>query len=501
VKKKQRLLVGAAPLVVPEGELAWVPARVLAFEWRATEELVTLAVKTRASFAEAERSGSVKAFWTEPQPFDPAVDLVPCKPACDVLIRGSAVIPPRPSGYGEGLRAAEIAVGELVVARFLVDARRPGRVPLSPASVTAAGHWPVPEFHPRPLPDSSKLWVGEFDLEACQVVGTAQRVPVDEPVSRIVLAGLLEPDDPLTVELPILSPRLLVDPASANDEMVEAPLVLDTIVVDLDGLAVDLVWRGVVPATFARLDRVILGFGPDLPEDLDERWSRVLRELPRGRFGFAYSVSDVVQGVDPPELDEPTLEMLRLEAWEHPIGATPQISLETYARVTAELLERRQARELVLAKYGLDERSFAIEERAWTSELSHVPDEEPSLATRLGELIMKFQDELAAPGEQALGVAEYAALSAKMQRRDPMKVLGEAELSQAAFMRLERRVDAMVEADPNLADQLEREIERKLAELGPEEGLEDLPPEVSRELAAETAAEEGSGEDREETAP
>ncbi len=468
--------------MVPEGELAFVPTRVLSFAWRARhEQFVTVAVKTSVSFVDGAEAGTVKGLWAEVPPFDPAIDLLPGKRACDVLLRGHAEIPPMPSGYSSGVRAAELMVGERSIARFLVDARRTGRIPLTPSSIGRAGSGAELDLVPKKPPALSRIVDGDFELDACQLVGPAQRVPLDEPVFAVTLSGLLEPNDPLTVTFPIITPRLLVDPAASYDEMTEAPLVLDTLLVDLDRRAIDLVWRTVVEGTLEGIDRLILGFVPDLPEDPEARWSRVLRELPRGQFQLAYSAEDVTEGREPPELDEPTLEMARLETWEHPIGPTPQISLEKYARVTAELMEQRMTRELTLAKHALDERSFAIEERAWSSILATVPEQEPSPQTRFGELIIKFQDELAAPGEEELGLVEYAALAAKMETREPMKVLAEAKLSQPAFMRLERRVDAMIDADPSLEAELEREMARVRAEL-PEESLDDLPPEVKKEL-------------------
>jgi hypothetical protein len=467
--------------VVPEGELAFVPARVLAFGWRAQEEVVTVAVKTTVSFAFDELSGTVKGLWTEVPPFEPEIDLIPGKRACDVIVRGHAEIPPMPSGYSSGARTAEIAVGSTSIARFLVDARRTGRIPLTPSSVGRAGSGAELDLVPKRPPDFSRVLDGSFELESCQLVGPSQRVPLDEPVSAVTLSGLLEPNDPLTVTLPILTPRLLVDHAASYEEMSEAPLVLDTLLVDLDRRALDLVWRTVIEGKLESIDRLILGFVPDLPEDPEVRWSRVLRELPRGRFQLAYSADDVRERREPPELDEPSLEMARLETWDHPIGPTPQISLEKYARVTADLMEQRMTRELTLAKYGLDERSFAIEERAWSSMFATIPDEEPSLTTRFGELIIKFQDELAGPGEADLGLAEYAGLAARMETREPMKVLADAKLSQPAFMRLERRVDAMIEADPKLASELEEEMARVRTEL-PAQSFDDLPPEVKKEL-------------------
>lgn len=480
--RKQHLLVASAPLVVPEGELAFVPARALAFGWRARHEpFVTIAVKTTVSFLDGELSGPVKGLWAEVPPFDPAIDLIPGKRACDVIVRGHAEIPPMPSGYATGARTAEISVGATSVARFLVDARRTGRIPLTSASVGRAGSGAELDVVPKRAPDLSRIQDGDFELEACQLVGPAQRVPLDEPVTVVTLSGLLEPSDPLSISFPILTPRLLVDPAASYDELSEAPLVLDTLLIDLDRRAIDLVWRTVVEGTLESIDRIILGFVPDLPEGPEDRWSRVLRELPRGSFQLCYSAEDVTEGREPPELDEPSLEMARLETWEHPMGPTPQISLEKYARVTAELMEQRMPRELTLAKHGLDERSFAIEERAWSTELATVADQEPSVQTRFGELIIKFQDELATPEEQKLGLLEYAALAAKMETREPMKVLAEAKLSQPAFMRLERRVDAMIDADPALETELEREVERVRAEI-PAESLDDLPPEVKKEL-------------------
>ncbi len=481
MRDPERLLVGFAPLIVPGGEAVFVPARVMAFPWRAPEDLVTIAIKTTLSFAEGPGSGAVSGLWVEPPPFEPAVDLVPGKRACDVLLRGHAEIPAMPSGYAAGARAAELRVGPIAVARFLVDARRTGRILLGPSVVSGMDGTPGLDLGPRPVPAFARLAEGDFEIEACQVAAAARRIPFDEPVERIDLVGLLEAPEPLTLELPIITPRLLVDPTSADQELTEAPLVLDTILVDLDRKAVDLTWRAITRGSLTAIDRVIVGFGPDVPEDPTDRWSRVLAELPRGRFSLSYCVDDVARGQDPPPLEEAELDMARLEAWEHPIGPTPQTSLETYARVTAELVEAREPRDVVLGRHGLDERTFALEERAWTDAMTRVPEEEPSLATRYGELILRHQDELAAPDEAALTWRDYAALAVRMESRDPAKVLAEARMSQPAFMRLERRVDAMLEADAGLEARLDEEMDRVRASL-PADVDGDLPPEVREVL-------------------
>ncbi len=482
-----------APVVLPEGDLGFVDARVLALEWSADAQYVSLVIKTSASFAHDPLTGRVPAYWVEPPPFEGA-DVVPAKRACDVHVIGSLRILPLPSGYTGVQRGLRLTVGDALDLRAFFDARHSGAVPLVPGLLVDAGGAPGFTLGPGAPPDRARAFAGELELEACQLAPPSRRVPFDEPIDSLELEGFFEAPEPIEIALPVLTPRVLVDRRGAGSELTEEPTVLDTLTVDLDRRAVDMVWRCVFRGTLDGIGRVVLGFGLDVPEEAEARWVKLLAELPRGRFSLSYAVEDVDAGVSPPELDEPSLAMAKLEAWESPMGPTPTISLEDYAAVTAELLEGRDTRAMVLAKHGLDEERFAIEEKAWASQLAEVPEEEPSLASELGALILEAQDALAHPAEDALGIPEYALLYAHMERREPLRVLAEhllldlgdggpkRPLSQAAFMRLERKVDRLLEEEPGRHAELDQEIARVAATL-PETMIEqDYPQEVKDAL-------------------
>jgi hypothetical protein len=497
-----------APVVLPEGDLGYVDARVLALEWSADALYVSLVIKTSASFDHDPLSGRVPAFWVAPPKLD-AADVVPAKRACDVNVVGSLRILPLPSGYTGAQRGLRLTVGDALDIRAFLDARHSGAVPLVPGLLVDAGGAPGFTLGPSAPPDRARALSGELELEACQLAPPSRRVPFDEPIDSMELEGFFEAPEPVEIALPVLTPRVLVDRRGTGSELTEEPTVLDTLTVDLDRRAVDMVWRCVFRGRLDGIGRVILGFGLDLPEEAEARWIKLLAELPRGRFSLSYAVEDVDAGVDPPELDEPSLAMAKLEAWESPMGPTPTISLEAYAAVTAELLEGRDTRVMVLAKHGLDEERFAIEEKAWASQLSEVPEEEPSLASELGVLIIEAQDALAHPAEDALGIPEYALLYAHMERREPTRVLAEhmlldlgdgrpkRPLSQAAFMRLERKVDRLLEEDPGRQAELDREIERIAATL-PETMIEDSFPQEVKDALLEAEREE-AGSSKEDT--
>lgn len=506
VNDNARVLVALAPLALPDDDVVFVDARVLAFDWIADAPYVTVAVKTSVSFGAMEPpTGRVNAFWVAPPAFDAQVDLVPAKSACDLLVKGRADVPQLPSGYASGRRALSIGIGSALSVRCSLDARHAGKVPLTPETLVDGGGAPGFSLGASELPPRARLLSGDFRLESCQVAPATRRIAFDEPADVLRLEGFFEAPEPVEIVLPFLAPRLLVDGRGADGDLSEAPIVLDTLTVDLDRRAIDMVWRAVIPGKLRNIGRLLLGFGPDLPEPMEARWGKLLAELPRGRFSLAYTLEDVDAGREPPPLDEATLAMAKLEAWESPLGPTPTISLEKYASVTAELLEGRDERKLVLAKHQLDEDSFAIEEKAWASLFSEIPEEEPSLQSDFGNLVIEAQNRLAHPAEASLGIKEYALLYAHMEVRDPSKVLsshplldlgdgrGLRPLSQAAFMRLERRVDELIEEIPARQQELDEEIARVRATL-PEDFVEpDYPDEVKKALA-EAAAEEAEEE-------
>jgi len=457
---RERVLVAHAP-TLQGGSLVAIPARVLAYGWHSQNDIVTVAVKCSAAF-DPVAAGVTRASWTTPALFDPRCDLVPSKRQCDVLVSGSSSVPPRPSGYGSGMRAAEIRIGDVLALRFFVDARTTGRVPLDPERVADERGVPGLQLGPANVGPPARLLHHDQRLEGFQCMPAAHRIALGDPVERVVLSGLLDTEDPLTIVLPETSPRVLVDPAWSSAQVQELNMYLDTITIAFDRAAIDLVWRGVYGGTVRSVDRLILGFGIEEQDEEEEsylqRWTPVLRELSRGQFYYAWELDDAVEGRAPPDLDHAHLTMAQLEGWEFPVAPTPQVTLEKYARVTAELGEGRDKRELVLAKHGFDEASWAIEERAWGTQLAVLPDGEDSQPRRYSELVIKCQDELAAPEEQKLGVADYAALAVKMERSEPAKVLSDARMSQGAYMRLERRIGTLAKADAAVQAELEREI-------------------------------------------
>lgn len=474
-ERRERVLVAHAPSSTSlDGQagrstpapLVTIPARVLVYEWHSGLDYLTVAVKVSAAF-DREAAGVARASWTSPAPFDARCDLVPMKNACDVILQGSAFVPPRPSGYGNGMRAAELRLADALSCRFFLDARYPGAAPLAAERVAdLRGVFGV-DLGPLNIGHPGRLLSPELPIEKFQCRPEGCRVAFDQQIARATLTGLLQTDDPLVVVFPETSPRILIDPAWSKD-VVEAALYLDTITLDLDRCAFDFVWRSTFPGSVRSVDRLILGFGiedsRDEEESYLERWSPVLRELSRGSFYWAHELDDVMEGRDPPELDEPHALLARLEGWEFPLAPTPQIPLEKYARITVELGEARGKPDLVLAQHGFDQASWAIEERAWSTQFAQLPDGEDAPGRRFGELLVQIQDQLITPEERELGVVDYARLSVKMERGEPAKVLAEAKMSQGAFMRFERRIKQLVKSDASAQKQLADEVAAARAE-------------------------------------
>jgi hypothetical protein len=481
-EETERAIVAHAPYLV-EGAVVHVPARVLAFEWFAEFPLVTVCVKTSASFAAALAEGPAEhapALWCEPAPWDPRCDLVPGRGACDVHVVGAAEVPPRPSGYGQGLRSAEVKVADKLTLAFQVDARRPGRVPLGPETVLDAGGVPGIELGPIPVPDRGLVLDRQMSFAVFQAAPEGRRVAVEDVIDHLVLSGLLPYDDAIVVDLPALAPRVLIDPASEHEDAEELALVLDSITVDLDRRAVDMTWRGVIQLRLREID-------PHHP-GLRSRPAG----LPRGALvprAEGAAAREVLLGVGPrgrargaraPAARRGTAGDGRARSLELPRRADPPGRHGDLRPASPPSCSRREARgRSPSPSTALDEKSFAIEERAWADVFARVPDGDESLLSEFGRLVAEFQDELAHPEELERTPKDYAVLLAHMEKRDPAKVLAEAKMTQPVFMRLERRMAALADADPNVRAEIERELELALAQVPDDEGL---PPEVEEAM-------------------
>lgn len=149
--------------------------------------------------------------------------------------------------------------------------------------------------------------------------------------------------------------------------------------------------------------------------------------------------------------------MARYRTWGHPNAAEPELPPEKAAVIAAELAEQRWPRQEVLARHGVDEYTWGIEERAWAQRLASVR-EDPSggPSADFARAYRRATEALATPREAQITPKEYVALEASMTRGDPKRALAEAGLGLAAFGRIDRRFRARAGEDKAFAAELER---------------------------------------------
>ncbi|MRG92161.1 hypothetical protein GF068_09500 [Polyangium spumosum] len=476
----RRILVAESPVRPPgERHAKPLPCQVGLLPWVVDRNWLTICVLATFRF---DPSSSLSPIPLEPapprrlhagpsEPGEPARfdDFVPMRLAVDLTLTGHVEILPMPSGtLGPRLpaRHAEVGLGDRRL-RFEVQADEPGRIPLRPP-YTRALHGRAIDLGPAPCHDGSRHHFQhpeDFDLRAYQA-GTFEIAYEPDEVKSIYIAGLgPDPAGAMEIALPAYAPRALVDYMQPRVRRGDVRLFLDGVAIDLDQSTVDVTWRGLVETTdkpHLDVDRIVLGWAPPArwTEDPQGAWDDNLRELPRGRFRYAVTREDARKGEDPPALREEELLMARYETWGHPNAAEPEMPPHEAAQVAAELSEGRWTRAEVLARHGIDEYTWGIEERAWAQRLASVreePDGGPS-----AEYVRAFQrasQELATPREAEITPEEFVEIAAKMRREDPTKVLAKAGLGIAAFGRIERRFREKAAEDKAFAAELARLVE------------------------------------------
>jgi hypothetical protein len=475
----RRVLVAQAP-VRPPGERAvvHVPARVAVLFWRGPMPLMTVIVKAAASFrGEGPRR---RAIFVPPRPWrlgpprpDDDVplpdDFAPTKTLCDVMVCGHVELLPRPSGEVPARQVTVRAGGS--AHSFVVANKGPGRLPLrAPFVQTAAGTDASPGARATPDPASSDFaFDADFDWAVYQAAHPSLRPESVDAGTTIALEGLDDTAERLEIELGALAAQAVVD-WTRSDERADVELFLDTVNVDLDAQVVDLCWRGFVPTTNNPrhdVDRVAIGFADDRTWDLDEadvdvRFAPILRELPRGRFSYAWEIGDVLAGEKPPALPEEELEMARHEALGFELSSDPTLTLAEHAAISAELAEEREERAVVLEKHGLDEFSWALEERALVQRLAEIPleGEEPAQQA-YARHFREAQDRFHRPEEDRVTARDYAEIRVRLEVENPKEVLQEIGLPLGAWMRVDRRWQERMAKDAAVAAEIDAHLTRE----------------------------------------
>ncbi len=248
-----------------------------------------------------------------------------------------------------------------------------------------------------------------------------------ESDAALELVGLSPRAARREIRLPGIYPRAWLDQTAGRMELT---LVCDTLHLDTDFERVRCVWRGMLPDDLTDFD--VDGLVVSLERhDAARAEEEVLRFLPRGTFSFAQEEGPAPDG-DPDEL-----EMARYEALEH--AADPEMPLERFAAISARLAEQDRPRKDVIADYDLDERTWAIEERAWVQRMGdRSMAGDGTSSAEFGERFVAEQDALAGPNEPRR-FEEYAALKAALDDSDqPAQTLKARGVSFGEWCRLDR---------------------------------------------------------------
>lgn len=398
-------------------------------------------------------------------------DFVPRKAGVDLLIAGSAR-----GASGAQRHPASVAVAssrprrspegpsfrrELVVAS---DGLAPVVVlgtanVLEADGVTAAGSLGRIELAGE-LPRRGETHPVDFGFHAYQAADPRQQLTSIAPGAVIALGGALGgalgSGAAREVRVP-RAPWLFLDRGFGAGAL--APVVCDTVEIDLDRQTLVAVWRADLALDerdIVGIDRVV-AYWPETDQELDVEDLRAL--VPRATLALA---EELGRTADPGDAD--LLRVARLDAME--VAAAPSLDLDTYALISASLAEGRPPREQVLARHGLTEDAWAIEERAYGERIAQNASRgDVEDAAAFGAAFVAAQDGLAEPSESDWTVEQHAVLTAELEvARDVPTTLAKHGLALGAYIRIDRRIAKLVASDPAANARFESALEKARAE-------------------------------------
>jgi hypothetical protein len=398
-------------------------------------------------------------------------DFVPVKQRADVLITGHAYAPLRPSTAGLGATTTRIDAGFSVdeldrdfslVARGLAE-----KIPIAAEHFDDRGGT-VSTDSTGPIASARVLaparWHDEsFDFTRYNAASALQRPITIAADSLIRLRHLSPRAEERTILLPNLAPRVLWN-ARSFEALAEIDMACDTLLLDTDSETITLLFRGSidVESEAARMvSRLVVSLDHvKHPRSTDD----IVRELPRGMFFYARWPEDVEPDAAPVPESTPELTMARYGSWGHPRGPDPVIPLDLYAVISAELGEKKEPRADTLARHGLAEDDWTIEERAWSSAMASASAEDDgALLVEFAQLLVAAQEGLGTPHESKTTLVDYARLLVAMEREPPARVLQAARMTLPAWMRLDRRFGGAARADVDVRTELDRLLDEERA--------------------------------------
>lgn len=464
------------------------PLAVGAFDWQDPDTIATVVVKVTYSFAgealaiaadqrplSAENVASLEPdLWGEV--YYP-LDFVPHKPAADVIVVGHAHSTRGP--------AAEIPVRITVGAMdrsALARAAAPAeKIPLNASCLFAPDGQEPRRVGPARLPAARGMrsLASDFDYHAFNAAPPEQRRAYLAPGEPVRLEGL-SPRGDRAFDLPREVPRVRLSLYGVPADP-ELQIVADTLWIDSDQEIAVIVYRGMLVTP--RLDRVSR-IAVSLEEVGSARpWPVILRSAARGSVLMS-AAPDHPDAAARDDEERDRLTAARAEMILGEVPPEPLLSLDEYARIGAELAEQREPRSEVLARHGLDETTWMAEERGWLEQMAREAQEgDGTLAADYGEKYAAAQDALGTPEEARRTHADWADITAALEASgDIARELKRRELTLAAWMRLDRRVQRAAEDDDAVAEELERLLDEARARIEAA-GVSDEEPDTERPAA------------------
>jgi len=390
-------------------------------------------------------------------------DFVPKKGEADVVLVGHAF-----ATGGADRRAplprmdCELGVGGLRRA-FAVGWDEPSAaIPLDADCVLGGGGAELRRVGPSRVDVDPARTHGEgFDYAAYNCAPPSQRLRSLEPDAEIELVGLSRYGERRRLRLPGLAPVVAVE-LPWQDEALVIDMTLDTLWIDTDQERMVLAWRGamLVRNDGSEIVRIIASLEP---HDTPRTWPELGAALGRGRVHYATRAADLAPRAEPIPTEDATLQAARAAAiLDAP--PEPELDLETYAQLSAELAETSDPaqRQDILERRDWDEDRWAFEERAWLDKMSRQAlDGDLSLTQQYSAELAAAQDALGKPDEQRRTVADLAAILVDMETaEDPMKALADRRMTLAELVRLQRRLVGEQTADPDASSRLQEEMKR-----------------------------------------
>jgi hypothetical protein len=249
-----------------------------------------------------------------------------------------------------------------------------------------------------------------------------------------------------SIQLPGLAPRVLW----VDDDLEQGdPVALACDGAWPDGHRVVMRWRGRLASPRMARDWLLLSLEVDAaPRELSARLSD------RGRM----RISVLTDGDEADDAERAALSMARATLAEH---AQPTLSVEAFARISAELTEGSEPSPVTLERHGLDADDWLIEERAW---LTRLGDEalagDVASAVAFGDAFVAAQDARGEPAQLDEQLDSYVAMRAHLDLSDdPSTTLRQHGVALSQWMRLDRHWSRKMNLDQELSTHIEARVD------------------------------------------